>query len=76
MLGGDIAGKALQTIVRAAGGRRRCTFVGTAYDVEAGPELDALEKLIADHGYYPYRAEAGELDARRADGSLDGCSSS
>ena len=37
-----------------------------------GPELEALEKLIADHGYYPYRAEAGELDARRADGSLDG----
>jgi Icc-related predicted phosphoesterase len=71
VLGGDIAGKALQTIVRGANGRYRCSFVGTDYDVEAGPDLDALEKLIADHGYYPYRAEAGELDARRADGSLD-----
>ncbi|MEO8229370.1 MAG: metallophosphoesterase [Chloroflexota bacterium] len=71
VLGGDIAGKALQTIVRGGDGRYRCSFVGTAYDVEEGPDLAALEKLIADHGYYPYRAEAGELDARRADGSLD-----
>ena len=72
VLGGDIAGKALQTIVRGPGDRYRCSFVGTDYDVEVGPDLEALEKLIADHGYYPYRAEAGELDARRADGSLDG----
>ncbi len=71
VLGGDIAGKALQTIVRGADGRYRCSFIGTTYDVEVGPELEALEKLIADHGYYPYRAEAGELEARKADGSLD-----
>jgi len=71
VLGGDLAGKALQTIVRGADGRYRCTFVGTAHDVSEGPELVALEKLIADHGYYPYRAEPGELDARQADGSLD-----
>jgi Icc-related predicted phosphoesterase len=71
ILGGDIAGKALQTIVRGKDGRYRCSFIGTGYDVEVGPELEALEKLISDHGYYPYRAEAGELDARKADGSLD-----
>ncbi len=71
ILGGDVAGKALQTIVRGQDGRFRCTFIGTSYDVEAGPDLELLEKLIADHGYYPYRAETGELDARRADGSLD-----
>jgi Icc-related predicted phosphoesterase len=74
VLGGDIVGKALQTIIRGTDGRYRCSFVGTGYDVEEGPELAALEKLIADHGYYPYRAEAGELDARRADGTLDGLS--
>ena len=72
ILGGDVAGKALQTIVRGPDGRYRCTFIGTTYEVDEGPDLEALEKLIADHGYYPYRAEAGELDARRADGSLDG----
>ena len=71
VLGGDVTGKALQTIVHGADGRYRCAFIGTTYEVEEGPDLFALEKLIADHGYYPYRAEAGELDARRADGSLD-----
>jgi Predicted phosphoesterases, related to the Icc protein len=71
VLGGDIAGKALQTIVRGNDGRYRCSFVGTDYDVEEGPEVQALEKLIADHGYYPYRAETGELDARRVDQSID-----
>lgn len=71
ILGGDVAGKALQTIVRGADGRFHCRFIGTDHDVQPGPELEALERLIADHGYYPYRAEPGELDARRADGSLD-----
>jgi Icc-related predicted phosphoesterase len=71
ILGGDVAGKALQTIVRGTDGRYHCSFIGTSYAVEAGPDLEALEKLIADHGYYPYRAEVGELDARKADGSLD-----
>ncbi len=71
VLGGDLAGKALQTIVRRPGGRWHCSFIGTDHDVEDGPDLEALEKLIADHGYYPYRAEPGELEARKLDGSLD-----
>jgi Icc-related predicted phosphoesterase len=71
VLGGDLAGKALQTIVRGVDGRWRCTFIGTDYVVDDGPELAALERLIEDHGYYPYRAEPGELEARQADGSLD-----
>ena len=71
VLGGDLAGKAIQGITRNAGGRYHCTFRGTTYDVEAGPELDALERMIADHGYYPVRAEPGELEAKRADGTMD-----
>jgi Icc-related predicted phosphoesterase len=71
ILGGDVAGKAIQSIVRAPGGRWQCRFVGTDYDVVEGPELIALEKLIADHGYYPYRADPGELEAMEADGGLD-----
>ena len=39
-------------------------FIGTDYDVEDGPELEALEKLIADHGYYPLPGRARR--ARRA----------
>jgi Icc-related predicted phosphoesterase len=38
--------------VRGAGGRWRARFVGTDHDVAEGPELDALERLIEDHGYY------------------------
>jgi Icc-related predicted phosphoesterase len=72
VLGGDLAGKALQTIVRQPDGTWHCSFIGTDHEVAEGPELEALEKLIADHGYYPYRAEPGELEARKADGSLDG----
>jgi uncharacterized protein len=71
VLGGDMAGKAIQSIVKGAGGRWNCSFIGTDYDIETGAELEALEKLIADHGYYPYRAEPGELDARQEAGTLD-----
>ncbi len=71
VLGGDLAGKAIQGITRATGGRYHCTFRGTSYDVEAGPELEALERLIADHGYYTVRAEPGELEAKKAGGLLD-----
>jgi uncharacterized protein len=71
ILGGDLAGKAIQSIVRGPAGKYSCSFIGSDYALEAGPELDALEKLIADHGYYPYRAEPGELEARRDDGTLD-----
>jgi Icc-related predicted phosphoesterase len=71
VLGADLAGKAIQGIVRGAGGRYRCRFIGTDHDVVEVTELDALEKLIEDHGYYPYRAEPGELEARQAEGTLD-----
>jgi len=71
ILGGDVAGKAIQSIVRGPGGRWHCTFVGSRYELTEGSELTDLERLIADHGYYPYRAEPGELEAMEADGTLD-----
>jgi Icc-related predicted phosphoesterase len=70
VLGGDLAGKAIQGITRA-NGRYRVSFRGTSYDVEEGPELEALERMIADHGYYPVRAEPGELESKKAAGQLD-----
>ena len=71
VLGGDVAGKAIQSIVKGPNGRWNCTFVGNRYELTEGPELAGLERLIADHGYYPYRAEPGELEAMEADGTLD-----
>jgi Icc-related predicted phosphoesterase len=71
ILGGDVAGKAIQSIVRGPDGLWHCTFIGTRYELSEGSELTDLERLIADHGYYPYRAEPGELEAMEADGTLD-----
>lgn len=67
VLGGDLAGKAIQTIVREPVGRWHCRFIGVDYSVEEGPDLLALERLIEDHGYYPYRADPGELEALGTD---------
>ena len=71
VLGGDVAGKAIQTIVREPGGRWRCRFIGADYRVEEGADLEALERLIEDHGYYPYRAEPGEVEALQAGGGFE-----
>jgi Icc-related predicted phosphoesterase len=66
-----VAGKAIQSIVRGPNGRWNCTFIGNRYELTEGSELTELERMIADHGYYPYRAEPGELEAMEADGTLD-----
>ena len=71
VLGGDVAGKALQTIVRRPTAAGTARSSGPTTTSTEGPDLEGLEKLIADHGYYPYRAEPGELDAPPRDGSLD-----
>ena len=71
VLGADLGGKAIQGIVRGTQGRWHARFIGTDYDVAGGADLEALEKLIEDHGYYPYRAEPGELEARQAGGTLE-----
>ena len=72
VLGGDIAGKAIQAIEENGIGRYTTTFRGHRYDVDSGAELEQVERMIADLGYYPWRCAAGELDARVADGSVDG----
>lgn len=71
ILGGDVAGKAIQSIIRGPNGSWTCSFIGTTYTITSDAELTELERLISDHGYYPYRAEPGELEAREADGTLD-----
>ena len=72
ILGGDVAGKAVQAIVRHDDGRFRFTFRGREYDLEDGEELARIERLIADNGYYPWRSGPGDLDRARKDGRIDG----
>lgn len=71
ILGGDVAGKAIQQIVHQPRDRWLASFNGAEYLVDDGPELARLEQQIADHGYYPCRAEPGELEALRDAGTLD-----
>jgi uncharacterized protein len=71
VLGGDLAGKAIQGIERRAEGRYRCSFRGRTWEPAGEAEVAELERLIADHGLYPYRAEPGELAARQQAGTLD-----
>jgi uncharacterized protein len=68
VLGGDLAGKALQTLVRGPNGRYRTRFMGRDYEVEDGAELDALQALIEDHGYYAYRTDHDEAQAWGVEG--------
>jgi uncharacterized protein len=71
VLGGDIAGKAVQAIDDLGGGRYTTTFRGATYDIDSQEELERVSRLIADLGYYPWVAERGALAARVADGSVD-----
>ena len=71
VLGGDVAGKAIQAIVRHEDGRYRFTFRGRAYDLEDGEELVRIERLIADNGYYAWRSAPGDLDRARRDDVIE-----
>jgi hypothetical protein len=71
VLGGDVAGKAVQAVVRVDDDRYRFSFRGREHDLPDGDELRRVERLIADNGYYPWRSAPGELDARMAAGTVD-----
>jgi Icc-related predicted phosphoesterase len=71
VLGGDVAGKAIQALDDLGDGRFTTTFRGRRYDIEDADELARVERMISDLGYYPYRSRPGELEARVADGSVD-----
>jgi Icc-related predicted phosphoesterase len=71
VLGGDVAGKAIQAIDDLGGGRYRTVFRGTAHAIEDAEDLARVERMVSDLGYYPWRCQPGELDARVADGTVD-----
>ena|SRR5438105_1842838 len=71
VLGGDVAGKAVQAIVRHPDGRYRFTFRGRGHDLAEGEKLVRIERLIADNGFYPWRSGPGELERRIGDGTIE-----
>ncbi|MBW3592156.1 MAG: metallophosphoesterase [Actinobacteria bacterium] len=66
LLGGDVAGKAVVPLVQE-NGRYAGRFLGEPVSVEAGPELEELEKKIANTGYYSHRCTQEEAAALASD---------
>jgi Icc-related predicted phosphoesterase len=61
----------VQAVENLGGGRYTTTFRGHRYDIETEEELAQVERTISDVGYYPWRAEPGELDHRIEEGTVD-----
>jgi Icc-related predicted phosphoesterase len=71
MLGGDITGKALVTIVQQPGGSSyRATFLGDTVTLDTPEALAAFERQVRHAGAYPYRTTPDELAALETDRSL------
>lgn len=71
LLGGDITGKAIVPMRRQDGGFT-ARFIGRDVHVAAGDEADALEKKIANLGYYPHRCDPDEAAALAEDSGARG----
>lgn len=71
VLGGDVAGKAIQPVIHQGEGVYTCNFRGADYRATTEDELKVLERTVADYGYYAYRAEPGEMEAHQREGRID-----
>ena len=69
IMGGDMTGKAMVPIVARNGGWH-LTLQEQEHDLATEDEVRAMEKRIADRGYYPIRLSADEMAAWQADPSL------
>jgi Icc-related predicted phosphoesterase len=66
VLGGDLTGKAIVPLVEDDGGRRG-VFLGEEVSAQSEDELAALEKKIANTGYYAWRCTREEQEATSSD---------
>lgn len=67
LIAGDLTGKAIVPLIAREHGRYRASFLGQQYEVETEAELQALERAIADVGYYPHRTDQAEVAMLEAD---------
>jgi Icc-related predicted phosphoesterase len=67
VMGGDLLGKAIVPIERAAAGTFRARFLGDERVVTEGVELDELVGAIRFNGFYPWIASGEEIAARATD---------
>ena len=69
IMGGDMTGKAMVPIT-GTGSSWRVTLQEQETILDGEAEVAAMEKRIADRGYYPIRLSPDEMDAWRADQTL------
>ncbi len=67
VLGADLTGKAIVPLVEGADGVVRAQFLGSEHVLSSADEIDALERRIADTGYYSHRCGEDEQAALRDD---------
>jgi Icc-related predicted phosphoesterase len=67
VLGADLTGKAIVPLVEEADGMVHATFLGTDHVLQADEDVDALERRIADTGYYSHRCSPAEQRALQDD---------
>jgi Icc-related predicted phosphoesterase len=68
VLGADLTGKAIVPLVES-GGTVRAQFLGSEHVLQTPEEVDALERRIADTGYYSHHCSEDEQAALRDDPS-------
>src|SRR5687768_1599742 len=61
ILGGDLTGKGLVSIVRVGTGYR-VEFLGRVEEAATEAEVADIERRIRFNGFYPYRCPADELE--------------
>ena len=69
IMGGDMTGKAMVPIT-GAGEKWQVTLQDQVTELNGEAEVAAMEKRIADRGYYPIRLSPGEMAASQADPSV------
>jgi Icc-related predicted phosphoesterase len=67
VLGADLTGKAIVPLVEDGDSAVRATFLGTDHVLRNAEEVEALERRIADTGYYSHRCDEAEQAALRED---------
>jgi Icc-related predicted phosphoesterase len=66
ILGGDVTGKMIVPVVKAADGTHTSDFLSNKYILKSEKEVEELEKKIRFTGYYPYRTTADEVAQLRS----------
>jgi len=62
VLGGDLTGKMIVPIVKAAGGWE-ARYLSSTMRLEGESSVREFERVVSDAGYYPFRTDADEVDS-------------